>query len=201
MFLGPKVESVMDTDIMEDVLISETMVETRVETVMVRDTVVEDSESMVEANSTTSLSEFMVEVVVGTDVVMGAMMVSETVMEAMVGTGPVVEIKAISETVMKPIVDIDSAAVPEAVKETVVGIDVIMEALELLEIMLNNLVCTDAVIISMSIVVAVDGTDIAVVPETLVDTIIVLNSSVAVVKAMIGPGSCHFSYFLCSERP
>lgn len=199
MFLGPKVESVVDTDIMEDVLISETMVETRVENVMVRDTVVEDSESMVEAKV---VSEFMVELVGDTDVVIGALMVLVTVMEAMVGPGPVVEIKVTSETVMKPVVDIDSAAVPEAVKETIVGIDVTMEALVLLEIMLNNLVCTDAVIISMSIMVALDGTDIAVVPETLLDTIIVLNSSVTVVKAIIGPGrSCHLSYFLCSERP
>lgn len=87
--LEPEVESVGGTDIMEDVVISGTMVqtmvdsETRVESVMVRDAMVEDSESVVEAKA---VSEFLVEVVIGKDIVMGGMVVSETVVEAVVGT-------------------------------------------------------------------------------------------------------------------
>lgn len=87
--LEPEVESVGGTDIMEDVVISGTMVqtmvdsETRVESVMVRDATVEDSESVVEAKA---VSEFLVEVVIGKDIVMGGMVVSETVVEAVVGT-------------------------------------------------------------------------------------------------------------------
>lgn len=84
-----EVESVGGTDIMEDVVISGTMVEamvdseTRAETVMVRDAAVEDSESVVEAKA---VSEFLVEVVIGKDIVVGGMVVSETVVETVMGT-------------------------------------------------------------------------------------------------------------------
>lgn len=80
--LEPEVESVGGTDIM---VISGTMVEamvdseTRAETVMFRDAVMEDSESVVEAKV---VSEFLVEVVIGKDIVVGGMVVSETVVEA-----------------------------------------------------------------------------------------------------------------------
>lgn len=87
--LEPEVESVGGTDIMEDLVISGTMVEamvdseTRAETVMVRDAAVEDSESVVEAKA---VSEFLVEVVIGKDIVVGGMVVSETVVETVMGT-------------------------------------------------------------------------------------------------------------------
>lgn len=80
--LEPEVESVGDTDIMVS---SGTMVEamvdseTRAETVMVRDAVMEDLESVVEAKV---VSEFLVEIVTGKDIVVGGMVVSETVVEA-----------------------------------------------------------------------------------------------------------------------
>lgn len=88
--------------------------------------------------------------------------------------------------------------VSEAIEKTVVGTGVMVEALALSGTVLSDVVGTDAVVVSKGIIVTMQCTDITVVPEPLVDTVMVLCSAATIIEGVIRASREELSFVLIS---
>lgn len=97
------------------------------------------------------------------------LMGSASVQELILNIGSTVS----SEAMVEGIVVLDLVAVSEVMIKTVVGIDVLMKVVVLSGTVLNDVVGTDIVVVSIGIVLAKEVAEATVVPEPLVDNLMV----------------------------